>query len=1057
MATRNRGRRTFPPSRRRAGIPFSAASGFPGRAQEVLEGIADAFCAVDADWRLVHVNRPAAALCRDVPEALIGHELWQCLPQLTGTAVERQLRQAAAAGETVEFETLSPVTRRWVQLRVCPMAGGITGIYWQDIDERKAALEAQRRSSEHLRLAMEAAGFGIWDYDMRSGERSWTDQAKAVMGVPSEVKPSYDTLIASVHPDDRERVAAAYRRSHDPAAGGEYAVEYRVAEPGPEERWVAARGRTLFDETGRPVRMIGVTLDITEHKRRETALADSKERFRAMLEALPQIAFVIRNDGIAEYYNRFFIDYVGDEVGRDPAARTALQHPEDREKLLKARLEGVFYDREYVVESRIRRRDGVYRWHVIRNSPLRRDGKTVAWLGTAIDIDDMRQAQEALRRVNDDLERRVGERTRELAEANQRLRASEEGQRALFRKAPVPMHSVDALRCIVDINEPWLDLFGYVRDEVIGRKIAEFHQGGSGALHDVRWRQLIESGVLHDAERQFVKKSGEVFDALVSAYVERDAQGNFIRNIVTVIDVTARKRAEEAARRERQLSELLIESGPLGIIGFDKEMRYIAWNPAMEAMSGIPRRHVLGRSFFEMRPDLVGTPVEATWRSTLEGRRTSVRDRPYRFADTGKSGFYDADYAPLYAPDRSIVGGFAFLRDTTERREIEEQLRQAQKMEAIGQLTGGVAHDFNNLLTVILGNLDNLQRHLPDSPEAQRMVGAITRAADRAATLTHRLLAFARRQPLEPKPIDVNRLVAGVSDLLRRSLGEGIVIETVLASGLWRTLADPNQLENALLNLAVNARDAMPAGGRLTLETANGLLDENYAAAHEDVRPGQYVLIAVSDTGTGMSKEVAERAFEPFFTTKEVGQGTGLGLPQVYGFVKQSGGHVKIYSEPGEGTTVKLYLPRLAAEPEGDLAAEPALPPASAAGETILVVEDDPDVRSYSAEILRSLGYRVIEAPAGPAALRLIEEEPEIRLLFTDVGLPGGFNGRQLADEAQRRRPDLAVLFTTGYARNAIVHQGRLDPGVELIVKPFTAANLGAKVRQVLQSRGTTR
>jgi CheY-like chemotaxis protein len=290
-----------------------------------------------------------------------------------------------------------------------------------------------------------------------------------------------------------------------------------------------------------------------------------------------------------------------------------------------------------------------------------------------------------------------------------------------------------------------------------------------------------------------------------------------------------------------------------------------------------------------------------------------------------------------------------------------------------------------------------------------------------------------------------------MSDLLRRSLGEGIVIETVLAGGLWRTLADPNQLENALLNLAVNARDAMKGGGKLTIETANAFLDEEYASLHEAVSSGQYVLIAVSDTGSGMSRDVAEKAFEPFFTTKEVGQGTGLGLPQVYGFVKQSGGHVKIYTELGEGTTLKLYLPRLVVADEPAEAVPERLPqPAGTRGESVLVVEDDEDVRSYSADILRALGYRVIEASDGPAALRLFDAEPELRLLFTDVGLPGGLNGRQLADEARRRRPDLKVLFTTGYARNAIVHQGRLDPGVELIVKPFTAANLAAKIRQVL-------
>jgi len=771
-----------------------------------------------------------------------------------------------------------------------------------------------------------------------------------------------------------------------------------------------------------------------------------------MLEALPQIAFVIGPDGMAEYYNRHFVEYVGQPIGPDPASRTALQHPDDQPKLVKARMEGAFYDRPYTVECRIRRHDGAYRWHVIHNSPLKRDGRTVAWLGAAIDIHDMREAQETMRRVNDELERRVAERTRDLAEANQRLRTSEESLGALFRKAPVPLHSLDALRCIVDVNERWLELFGYAsREEVIGRRLTEFHAPGDEGMHESRWEQVLRTGMMRDVERRFVKKSGEVFDGLVSVFLEQDAQGNFLRTITTTIDITARKRAEEAVRRERQLSELLIESSTDAIIGLDTGLRYIAWNPRMEAISGIPRSAVIGRSILERRPDFVGTPVEAAWRATMEGKRSSLRDQPHNYPPPGKSGFSDINFAPLVAPDRGIIGGFAFLHDTTERLRIEEQLRQSQKMEAVGQLTGGVAHDFNNLLTVIMGNLDNLQHYLPDNPEAKRMAAAILRSANRAATLVQRLLAFARRQPLEPKPIDVNKLAAGMSDLLRRSLGEGILIETVLAGGLWRTLADPNQLENALLNLAVNARDAMPQGGKLTLETANAYLDESYAGAHEDVTPGQYVMIAVSDTGSGMTRDVVEKAFEPFFTTKEVGQGTGLGLPQVYGFVKQSGGHVKIYSEPGEGTTVKLYLPRLLAEEgTGEAVAEARTPQVATAGETILVVEDDEDVRSYSADILRALGYRVIEAPAGPAALAVLENDTSIRLLFTDVGLPGGLNGRQLADEAMRRRPGLRVLFTTGYARNAIVHQGRLDPGVELIVKPFTAASLATKIRHIL-------
>jgi signal transduction histidine kinase/DNA-binding response OmpR family regulator len=424
------------------------------------------------------------------------------------------------------------------------------------------------------------------------------------------------------------------------------------------------------------------------------------------------------------------------------------------------------------------------------------------------------------------------------------------------------------------------------------------------------------------------------------------------------------------------------------------------------------------------------------------------------------------DNARLYQASQQVQDSLRLLNETLEQRvadeiaermRTEEALRQAQKMEAVGQLTGGVAHDFNNLLTAISGGADMLQRLLAqqklgdDDVRARRALRMIEQGAQRAATLTHRLLAFARRQTLDPRPIDANRLVGGMSELLRRTLGEPVAIETVLAGGLWRTLADPNQLESALLNLAVNARDAMPDGGKLTIETANTYLDDAYAAHQGEVLPGQYVMIAVSDTGTGMEKATIERAFEPFFTTKEVGQGTGLGLSQVYGFIKQSNGHIKIYSELNQGTVVKLYLPRLIDEakraPDGEATAD--APPAGS-GELILVVEDDDNVRSYSTEILRELGYRVLAAANGPAGLEVLTRYPAIKLLFTDVGLPGGMTGRQLAELARKQRPDLLVLFTTGYARNAIVHGGILDPGTQLLPKPFTYAALAEKVRAVL-------
>jgi PAS domain S-box-containing protein len=487
------------------------------------------------------------------------------------------------------------------------------------------------------------------------------------------------------------------------------------------------------------------------------------------------------------------------------------------------------------------------------------------------------------------------------------------------------------------------------------------------------------------------------------------------------------------------------------------------WNRGAQRIKGYTAEEIVGQHYsrFHTGEDrMAGAPERALAIAASSGK---FETEGWRVRKDGSRFWASVVINRIADKDGNLIGFAKVTRDVTERRETQnalqkaqEQLVQAQKMEGIGQLTGGVAHDFNNLLTIIMGNLETLQRSLQapnlDAARLARATDNALRGAQRAAALTQRLLAFSRRQPLDPKPVDVSRLVNGMSDLLRRTIGEQIAIEAVLAGGPWRAHVDPNQLEVAILNLAVNARDAMPDGGKLTIETANAYLDQGYAAAQAEVVPGQYVVICVSDTGHGMTKQVLERAFEPFFTTKEVGQGTGLGLSQVYGFVKQSGGHIKIYSEPQQGTTVKLYLPRLHGEGESQKEPDLSSSPRSTDAETILVVEDDDDVRAYSKEMLRELGYSILEASTGPAALRVLDLNPEIDLLFTDVGLPGGMNGRQLADEARKRRPDLKILFTTGYARNAIVHEGRLDPGVQLITKPFTYAAVGAKLRDILDA-----
>jgi PAS domain S-box-containing protein len=410
----------------------------------------------------------------------------------------------------------------------------------------------------------------------------------------------------------------------------------------------------------------------------------------------------------------------------------------------------------------------------------------------------------------------------------------------------------------------------------------------------------------------------------------------------------------------------------------------------------------------------------------------------------------DAEVTSTSFPDGEQRLLLVMLRDVSAIRATEQQLRQAQKMEAMGQLTGGIAHDFNNLLAVILGNLELIEEGLAERPQLRELARSAIDASERGATLTRNLLAFARRQPLSPVEVDLNRLVRDMVGMLVRALGETIEIEIVAGASLWKCEADPGQLQNALVNLAINARDAMPDGGKLTIETANSRLDDNYAAQNSEVSAGQYVTLIVSDTGTGMPPEVIERAFDPFFTTKSADRGSGLGLSMVYGFAKQSNGHVKIYSEPGHGTTVKLYLPRsygTGASRPADL--EPDLI-RSGAG-TVLLVEDDQQVRALAVRLLRSLGYDVLEAATAAEAMQAIDSQSDIMLLLTDVILAGGTNGRELAERAVANRPGLKVVYMSGYSENAILHHGRLDPGVQLLQKPFRRKELAEKIRLVLE------
>lgn len=449
---------------------------------------------------------------------------------------------------------------------------------------------------------------------------------------------------------------------------------------------------------------------------------------------------------------------------------------------------------------------------------------------------------------------------------------------------------------------------------------------------------------------------------------------------------------------------------------------------------------------------LVGVARDATDRANklaaaLDRARADIREKATELS----AALSDADHLNLELSRLNQTLEQRVDERTAELAKANEALRQAQKMEAVGQLTGGIAHDFNNLLTGICGSLEVIERRISQgrTQGIERFIVGAQNSAQRAAALTQRLLAFSRRQTLDPKPTDVNRLVFGMEDLIRRTVGPSILVEVVGAAGLWSTKVDQAQLESALLNLAINARDAMPEGGRMTIEAANKWLDGR-AGAERDLPPGQYISICVTDSGTGIPKDIVDRIFDPFFTTKPIGQGTGLGLSMVHGFVRQSGGQVRVYSEDGHGTTMCLYLPRYT----GPLDAGPTDTDASisetGAGETVLVIDDEPTVRMLIVEVLMEAGYTTLEAEDGPSGLKILETATRIDLLITDVGLPGGMNGRQVADAARCSRPDLKVLFVTGYAENAAVGNGHLEPGMELITKPFAMADLADKITEMI-------
>ena len=605
-------------------------------------------------------------------------------------------------------------------------------------------------------------------------------------------------------------------------------------------------------------------------------------------------------------------------------------------------------------------------------------------------------------------------------------------------------------------------LKGYSADEIIGKPFSLFYSPEDRAkgLPQIALRIAAETGRF-SSEGWRVRKDGSRFWALVVVDAIRDEQGQVIGFAKVTRDITERQQAHnellESERRYRRLIEAVVD---YAIFQLDPSGNVTTWNPGAQRIKGYDPDEIIGRHFsqFYTPEDIqIGVPKLALAEAAKQGR---FEAEGWRMRKDG-SRFWASVVIDRITDEAGELVGFAKVtRDVTERKQaqdelqrVQQQLAASQKLEAIGQLSGGIAHDFNNLLMIVLGNLENAERNSRSSTNSMNLQRALTnakRGAQRAAALTSRLLAFSRRQALDPQPINLNNFLNGLQEFLQRTLGERIEVQTVGSAGLWSIEADTNHLESAIINLGINARDAMPDGGKLTVEAVNVLADEDYCRLNPELSPGQYVIVCVTDTGTGMTADVLNHAFEPFFTTKELGQGTGLGLSQVYGFVKQSGGHVKIYSEVGQGTSIRMYFPRYHGEARPADSDEDELRPEGEKLETILVVEDDADLRAYVSELLRDLNYRVVAASSAQAALTiLLQEEPKVDLLLTDVVMPG-INGRELGRRAQQIRPGVKILYMTGYSRNAVVHQGRLDEGVELLEKPISQAKLALRVREIL-------
>ncbi|WP_158881538.1 PAS domain S-box protein [Rhodanobacter sp. L36] len=784
--------------------------------------------------------------------------------------------------------------------------------------------------------------------------------------------------------------------------------------------------------------------------------AASDRLYRDVLQALPVAVYTTDAEGLVTFCNDAAVELAGRRP--EPGQRWSviwkmlrldgsILPPEESPLAMTLKTGAAVSGVECIAE----RPDGSFRPYMQHPEPLfDNDGVLIGAVNILVDLTGQKNADNVLRRLNDALADLVTERTRQAEETATELHRSERSFGLLVRSVvDYAIYMLDMQGNVANWNAGAERIKGYAADEIVGQHFSCFY------TPEDRTTQLPQRALSaarregrYVAEGWRLRKNGTRFWASVVIDPIYD-DGELIGFAKVTRDITERKNAELALIESERIARGVIDSALDGFVQTDADDRIVEWNAMAESIFGWSRKEVFGRRFAQL------VMAEADQRRYLDNLPNTSSGSKQRWQTSalrrdGSAITVELGLSLLRLGSGSIVN--VFVRDLTDRISIEAQLRQSQKMEAMGQLTGGIAHDFNNLLQGITGALELVGQRIAENrtDNMERFVNGALASAKRAAALTHRLLAFSRRQPLDPRPIAANPLVESMEDLLRRTTGAHIDIVFDLADDVWATHCDTNQLENAVLNLAINARDAMPDGGRLTISTHNVDL-QGTAADRRGVAPGQYVCVVVSDTGVGMPPEVIERAFDPFFTTKAMGQGTGLGLSMVYGFAGQSKGYCKIESVTDRGTSVSLYLPRhMGPLVEDEPVSTGQQPPLQSAGEVVLVVEDEVSVRELIVHVLHDLGYLALEAVDGVSGLEILKTSRHIDLLVTDIGLPG-LNGRQMADAARVDRPALKVLLMTGYAESVVAPDGSLEPGMELITKPFTMEALATRIRAMIQ------